>query len=125
MAPSEHALVPYDDPYPGQLRRIRDLLDAGVPVVVEHNEFATRKELVITPYAAMTKFGATYGLGGESWWHLSWTNTGSMWVPASGRAGAAYIAEKLAIRKWQLDAESIAAFIKSLATGAVVRAKEV
>ena len=121
----ESSLRPYEDPYPGQLRRIRDLLDAGVPVMVEHNEFATRKELVITPYAAMSKFGTTYGLGDEQWWYLSWTNTGSMWVPASGRADYSYIAEKLNIRKWIADAKSIEAFIRSLASRTVVRAREV
>lgn len=122
---AETSLQPYDDPYPGQIMRIRDLLDAGVAVMVVHNEFATRKELVITPHEAMAEFGTTNGLGGETYWHLSWTNTGSMWVPANGDAHASYIAEKLDIRKWWKDAQSIAAFIKSLATRQVVRAKEV
>jgi hypothetical protein len=122
---SEEQLHPYDDPYAAQIVRIRDLLDEGVPVMVIHNEFATRKELVITPRTAMAEFGNTYGLGGENYWHLSWSYTGSMWVPASGRADYSYIAEKLDIYKWIDDAKSIEAFIKSLAERTVVRAKEV
>ena len=119
---SESSLRPYDDPYPGQVKRIHDLLVSGVPVAVEHEEFATRKELVITPTSAMAKFGGW--VSNRLGWHVSWTYTGSMWIPTGGNFDASYIAEKLAIRKWPADAESIAAFLKSIVTGEVVRAQE-
>ena len=129
MERSEASLRPYDDPYPGQIRRIHDLLLAGVPVAVEHEEFATRKELVITPASAMARFGGW--VANREGWHLSWTYTGSMWIPLdtvydglTTSIDASYVAEKLSIRKWWLDAQSIVAFIKSIATCSVVKAKE-
>lgn len=121
---TEESLRPYDDPYPGQLRRIRELLDTGVSVLVEHNEFGTRKELVLAPKSGMTAFGKAYGLGQHEWYLLSWVGQGSMWVPLNGGADAGYIAEKLDIAKWRLDAQSIAAFTKSLGHRGVFRARE-
>lgn len=125
----ESSLRPYDDPYPGQIKRIHDLLLSGVPVAVEHNEFATRKELIVVPASAMARFGGW--VGNREGWHLSWSYTGSMWIPIdtvydtlNTSIDAGYVAEKLAIRKWMLDAESIVAFVKSIVTGTVVKAKE-
>ena len=119
---TEHSLNPYADPYPGQLTRIRKALDLGVTVYVEHNEFATRKQLVLAPLSGMTQFESPH-LGDHEWYLLSWVNTGSMWVPLNDGVDAAYVAEKLNIRRWWMDAESIAAFTESLARRSVVEAR--
>lgn len=130
---SDAGLVPYEYPYSAQLQRIRRLLDDAVPVLVVHNEFATRKELVITPESSMAGGFGRPALSSGVWWHLSWTNTGSMWVPAPQRfqfesdfiIDASYVAEKMDIRKWPDDARSIAAMLRTLTTGIVVKAEEV
>jgi hypothetical protein len=118
----ETGLRPYDDPYPGQIHRIRELLAIGVTVHVEHTEFMTRKSLVIAPMSGMSFFGRPDGMTGGGWL-LTWVYHGSMWVPNMPDMHFGYVAEKLRIDKWPSDAKSIAAFISSLQTGSVARAE--
>lgn len=97
--------------YPARLRRIREQLDEGLSVYVDHCEYGTSKKMVLVRAIALTREGSFPPVYSD-YVFISWIETGCMWwVPG---ADPGYIASKLDISKWYLDAQSIAAFMENL-----------
>ena len=102
---------PEDVQYPAMLRRIREQLDEGLTVYVDHCEFSTSKKLVIVRAEALTREGAFPPVYAD-YLFIGWLYTGSMWyVP---HASWDYIADKIGVHKWPGDAKSIAAFMSNI-----------
>ena len=111
-------LRPEKPDYPKALRHIRESLDAGLTVFAVHNEFVTRKELLLSPKAGWIKYGQPYGTSGEGWLHVVWMEHGSCWASMTNWMDWmdwTYIAQKMAITKWPGDAKSIAALVQNIA----------
>ena len=103
---------PEDVQYPAMLRRIREQLDMGLTVYVDHCEFGTSKKLVLVRSTALT--GAHLPPSYIDYILLTWLYTGSMWVPGGATMDSYYVMEKLKIH-WDDDAKSICAFMRNLA----------
>ena len=101
-------LRPEDPDYPGRVRRIREQLDEGLAVYVDHCEFVTSKKMVLIRATALTgPIPASY----RDYLLVTWIYAGSMWYPLNVYPNWGYIAEKFNIDKWPGDAKSIAAFL--------------
>lgn len=120
-------LRPDDPDYPARLRRIREQLDEGLTVYVDHCEFATSKKLVLVRAMSLAREGS-FPPSYLDMLFLGWLETGSMWIPLHSRPDSGYIMEKLGM-KWDLDAKSISAFVRNLSNvgmdAALVSARDV
>lgn len=105
-------LRPEDPRYPQQVRLIRERLDAGLTVYVQHAEYMTGKRLVIARVSALAREGSFSPHALATEFFLAWVEHGSMWYPEHADWG--YIAQKLDIAKWPADAKSIAAFMANI-----------
>jgi hypothetical protein len=106
-------LRPEEPDYPARLRRIREQLDEGLTVYVDHCEFGISKKLVLVRATALT--GAHFPPIYADYILVTWIYTGSMWYPLVSRPDSGYVMEKLKISKWDLDAKSIVALMMNLA----------
>ena len=106
-------LRPEEPDYASRLRRIREQLDEGLSVYVDHCEFGTSKKLVLVRATALT--GAHFPPSFDDYVLVTWIYTGSFWYPLNTRPDAGYIQEKLAIPHCDDDARSIAALMSNIA----------
>lgn len=106
-------LRPEEPDYPARLRRIREQLDEGLTVYVDHCEFGTSKKLVLVRATALT--GGHFPPIYSDYVLVTWIYTGSMWYPLGSRPDSGYVMEKLSTPKWVLDAKSIVALMRNLA----------
>jgi hypothetical protein len=104
-------LRPEAPEYPARLRRIREQLDEGLAVYVDHCEYGTSKKLVLIRATALT--GGNFPPVWADYLFLGWLYSGSMWVP-EWDIHWDYIAGKLQISKWPGDAKSVSAFLQNL-----------
>jgi hypothetical protein len=107
-------LRPDEPDYPARLRRIREQLDMGLTVYVDHCEFGTSKKLVLVRATALAREGS-FPPSYVDYVLVTWLYTGAMWYPLNSRPDSGYVIEKMKTPNWDLDAQSIVALMMNLA----------